>query len=667
MVQIWENNSDTPIDLSNLSKTIDVQSDSKFIYLTNSTVDMAKWADYIINSATWPAGDPKYLNKVVYNAYSAVGNPYSQIARKGTVSYSTNQAGQQIEVYDWTANNVVLSPYNRLLSIRAKTKISMTYTDIFKNKMMYISFDVGPEDLVFSYDDVLIDSAGLDIGTEYEIYAYHTKLTPNTCLIKILRKNQTDSSWKTVIDDPTSPTGKRVIAYRLLGGFKTDASRQIIEDSIWDLATMKTEIISQKYKIYKEGVGISTLGALDVPILDANKLFPNENNVEGALSDVKGLLENLRKDVYVDNRFGVRLLYSQYKKLSGQLAPCLPGELTLKITAGSIDVYGTRVKIPSDIFLATNTILVGVSQSPPQTGVTLGPDNSPTDFTLRNKVFVNPDGSSLVWRVFLTQSGQIYLKNPSDKGGMPTWSSNLGGWYDLDPNGAGRCIGKFQASLSGSYYIDKMSVTETYDQNMPTNTIISYHGLIAPDGLLPCDGKWHDINGIDPNSYDIMPTLDKWVDGRWYEETPNMLDRTLKMSANPYISNTGGPFFSGTNSGGSKDAGLFNSITSKYHSHTLEHDHGAGTIRISDSGQHATHTVEFSGTAFPEFQAVQSTAGSHAAAFNHTHNLLVSGGKHTHPSDSFVGRTELITGTAATSSQASSWAPYKEILFCIKK
>lgn len=652
-IQLWEDNPDTPLRTSNLSKTIDIQADSKYIYLTNSESDMLRWADYVINSATWPVGSSTYTNKIVYNMHASQRN-----ARRGTISYSGSTA-----VYDW--DTTIISPYNKLLKIMAKTKISMSYYNIIKSTTDYISFDIGPEDKVFTYEDVLIDTGDFATNTEYEIYLYFTKFYNDYATVKIVRKDQTNQSWKTLADDISSPTGKKVVAYRKIGGFKTDSSRQIIEDSIWDYNTLRKEVIAEQYKVYKEGQGISLLKAENIPIADSDHLFPNETNVEGALADAKGLLENLRRDTYTDNRFGVRLIYSPLKKVSNSLVPCVANEISLKITAGHLDVFGTRVKITEDIYLASPTTELRVSDGSWRTGVSLGPE----DIENKNKIHVNPNGSSLIWRVFITDSGKIYLKKPSDLGGMPIWSSSMGGWYDTSTGGtgSGRCIGKFQVSLSGSYYIDKMSITDTYDQNLPTNNVLVFHGMFCPDGLVPCDGKWHDVTGDDPNSYDVMPAYSLWTGGRWYEETPDMRDRTIKGAPLPVLNNSGGPFNSTTRSGGSKDCGASNDLSNAYHLHTLVHDHGTGTIRISSSGQHASHSIEWQGTATTSFQVTEMIPGSYAAAYDHRHNIIIGGGDHSHGSESFIGRTEQLAGNNAESSEASSWAPYKEILYCIKK
>ena len=651
--QLWEDNPDTPLVGSNLSKTLDVQAESKFIYLTNDAVDMAKWADVVINTATWPDASTQYVNKIVYNTVQ-------RAARKGleTVTTINNVVST---VYGWDMS--VISPYNRLLKILAKTKISLNYTDINRNLYKYISFDIGQEDQVFSYGDVLIDSLDFIANTDYSIYFYYTKAQYDYSTVKIIRNNQSDTSWKTGGTDVSSPTGTKVISYRVIGGFKTDASKQIILDSIWDLNTMKVEVVAQKVKIYKPGIGISQMGASDLPILDRQGLFPNENNVEGALANAKGLLENLRSDTYVDNRFGMRLVYSPVKMYSGSLMTCLPSEITLKVTAGYIDVSGVRIKLSSDVYFATSTTQLRVSDGDWMTGVTLGQQN----LSMKNKIFAY-SSQSLIWRVYMTDSGKLYVKNTGDPGGVPVWSSQFGGWYD-NTTGGGRCLGKFQVSLSGgTYYIDKMSITDTYDEKLPTNTMLMFHGMFCPDGLIPCDGQWHDISGQDQNVYPTMPAYSLWTGGKWYEEVPDMRNRGPKGAPLSEIRNTyGSSFTPATGRGGSIDCGAQTDSTVSTHTHTLSHDHGTGDINIDSSGPHTSHVVTWAGTSSTDFPVIVNPSNSRSAGYDHTHNILISGGAHAHAKTDFLGRTEMLSGDSAKTTEASSWSPYKEFLFCIKK
>jgi len=651
--QMWEDNPDTPLVGSNLSKTLDVQAESKFIYLTNDAVDMARWADFVINTTAWPDGALQYVNKIVYNTVQ-------RTARRGVATVTTVN-NITSTVYGW--DTTIISPYNRLLKILARTKISLNYTDINRNQFKYICFDIGKDDQVFSYEEILIDSLDFIANTEYSIYFYYTKSQYDYATIKLVRNNQTDISWQSGGSDPSSPTGLKVISYRVIGGFKTDALKQIIVDSIWDLSTMKAEIVAQKVKIYRPGVGISQLQANDLPILDQQGLFPNENNVEGALANVKGLLENLRDDTYVDNRFGIRLLYSPVKMQNGVLTACLSSEVTLKVTAGYIDVFGTRVKLPSDIYFASSLTQLRVSDGTWMTGITLGQQS----IDMKNKIFAYTS-QSLIWRLYITDSGKLYVKNTGDPGGVPVWSAQFGGWYDTT-TGGGRCIGKFQVSLSGgTYFIDKMSITDTYDEKLPTNSVLVFHGMFCPDGLIPCDGQWHDISGQDQNVYPAMPAYSLWTGEKWYEEVPDMRDRGPKGAPLSEIRNTyGSGFTPSTGRGGSIDCGAQTDSTISTHTHSLAHDHGTGDINIDSSGPHTSHAVTWTGTSSTDFPVIVNPSNSRSAGYDHTHNILISGGAHAHSKTDFLGRTERLTEDSAKTTEASSWSPYKEFLFCIKK
>jgi hypothetical protein len=229
------------------------------------------------------------------------------------------------------------------------------------------------------------------------------------------------------------------------------------------------------------------------------------------------------------------------------------------------------------------------------------------------------------------------------------------------------------------YYIEKLSVTQTFDQRVPTNTIFIFHGTMCPDGLFPCDGKWRDMNGRDTNAYTIMPEVNNlpgntWQTGSYYEESPNLWDRTIKQ-----ISETTLPYqvdaFSVdrqavTTTGGSADTGDANDISAVQHRHQYIHTHESGDLEVANSQGLHTHTdqnITRNIKQVLETIEVSETPGSglRAARNDHRHNYTITGGQHGHASSTVTGNTgdPDITNT----DYSNSWPPYKEIIFCIKK
>lgn len=626
---IWEDNPDTPLDSSNLSKIMDYQSDSKFIYFTDEVSDYEQWADVVLTGDIETYDPTSYENLVVYSS-------------------TTHEAktGHQKEngEYEWID---LISPYLKLLKISANTKISIQYINAATQKAKYLSFEIDQEDKVFSIGQIITGSNDFEANVEYEIYLYKHISYGDYSEIKIAKKSA-DPSWKTGVVDDNSPSGYKVVALRLIGGFKTNSSKQINATTLWDLSTYRKEITSESYKVFTSS-GVRNLRAEDIPIEDSEGIYAS-SNVEAALRENKILLNNVRNDTYTTNRFGFELNFSYYKKDGSTLIECSNNELTLKIKKGFIDIFGTRVTFTEDVYLATAGVSIRVEDNDFDTGITLG------DSSL-GKV---DEG---IWRVYINQLGKIIFKQEPPQ---YAFSDKIKGWYDLAEGS--RCIGKFNVRQSSglNYFIEKMSITETMDQLIPTNSIIVYHGTMCPDGLIPCDGKWHDVNGIDQNAYSAMPATVLWQSGSWYEETPNLLSRTIKMPNSTTISIDKFEIDGSRNviQGGSDQTGLEGG--SELHNHEYNHTHDPGTLRIeSVDGEHS-HQIdnnEFLGEAVGLAEVQDATGGFYVAARDHIHNMLVGGGTHGH--ETFSGTVEVLT--TAITGNTSTWAPYKEILFCIKK
>jgi hypothetical protein len=181
---------------------------------------------------------------------------------------------------------------------------------------------------------------------------------------------------------------------------------------------------------------------------------------------------------------------------------------------------------------------------------------------------------------------------------------------------------------------------------------------------------WHDINGVDTNTYTYQTLLtlkpfNTWG-GSWYEETPDYRGMVIKGSAFPVLNVTGGPFNVTTGGGGAND--YTNLGGSSEHQHSFEHDHGDGSINIIPSGAHPNHTVTWNGSgAYLEVAAVAAGTGQRVSIWGHEHNISIVGGDHTHQNVNFAGRVEQLAGNNALTALASSWVPYREAIICIKK
>jgi len=653
---MWENNQDTPINFSNLSRSIDIISESKFMYYEDSDTSYELWADVVINEA-WPSSE-NFVGKYVYNKFD------------NQVKYGL-KSDDPTPIYSWEDK---ISPYKKIILIKPNGKFGLSYFNIIENKLNYKNFDLGTEDQVISIESLLLDE-DFKQNKNYYIYLYHYSTYGDNIALKIIEKDDDieDANWKDGGEDLASPTGKRVIAIRKIGGFKTDQNKQIIPLSVWDISSRYEEIIAEKYRIINSSTEeIKDLTAIDIELDAASNNYAS-NNIDGALIESKLILDLLRDDVYTTSeRFGVDLKFSPVKKSGSILYPIeqSQNEVSLVITQGYIDVLGTRVKIDEDIYLGDNinntNISISINGYEPITAISLGQEH-----VVNNHSYNLDEG---LWRCFINSSGNIsFIENNV---GKAEYSPELRGWYNT--NGE-RCIAKFKVGYNvNHFYIHKMSVTGTYDMNIPINTMIIYHGTMCPDGMIPADGRWHDVNGKDENSYAIMPDitpLSAWQSGRWYEDTPNLWDRTTKM-----ISETSLPYdipeFEidiNTNivSGSSYDTGDQNLITSKEHTHEYIHQHDTGNISIiSTSGAHSHNQTDFIWQWIPgtgQEQIVQdTTTGIHVADAGHKHILFTSAsGAHGHGSSDFNGKTG--DSDPISTSKSSTWAPYKEILYCIKK
>ena len=639
---IWENNSDTPLSSENLSKMLDYQSEIKFINFTDSRYDYEAWADLVFENITDDFSyylTKDYQDQVIYNL----------------TTHTAKKITEDTDGLYYAAS--YSSPYKKLLKVLSKTKIAMSYEK--SGVHYYNSFDVGASDKTFSCDHLI---SGTDFlpNRKYEIYLYYHISYGDHAQIKIMEAS--DSSWKTTSPDISSPSGYKLISYRKIGGFSTDANGFIKESSIWDISTMHSEIVVETLKKYDSTTGeIRSLVASDIPILDSENII-TATNVEGAIEEIKLKVDNIFDDLYSVDKYGMELKFCPIKSNGSSYSDCITNELTLKITAGYIDVYGTRIKFPTDVYLSTAKVKVNTSTSYANPAF-LGAS------TALNAVYdSSADGSGTIWRVFIDIGGNILLKEASVASPRYIYNGKLKGWYIINP--VARCIGKFKVKKSAINFIEKQSVTNTVERQMIPNEIIIMHGTVCPDGTVPCDGKWHDVVSDDgSNAYTARPPLAMWGSS-WYEETPYLWGKVLRMassntlSANQFKLDANGM----VTQGGCAETGATGG--SNTHTHLHPHTHRPGTLKIdevSGSGEH-DHDYLFIGLVDETSYVVEDPLrnGVIVTKNTHDHTLAISGGIHAHTSESFSGATASISGSDAITDPESSWAPYKEVLYCIK-
>lgn len=653
---IWEDNPDTPIDSSGLSSSFDYQSESKFLYFTDNDEDYESWADHVINLATWPLeGDPNwdsdYIGKVVYNKF----DQRAQTAFEGSGG-----------VIQW---DELASPYRKILKISAGTKITLSYIEEGTGETKYESFFFD-KDQIFSVDDLLNEN---DLSTEsfYSVYLYHRYDYGDRAALKIINSiydsDDSVTGWSKSGINTISPSGYNVISTRKIGGFRTTSSGQIDSVTLWDLSTYRYELTVDNLKIINNGV-VEEFEAKHVPIDSTvgNVQFSSDN-VQDALVETREFLNELSSSFYTNRRGGVQLRYAFGRRTSPAANPIAlnTNEISLMITSGFVDVSGGEIKIENDIFLANPDVEISINDGAWMTGRTLGPpqtDGSGNDL----KIYAG------VWRLFIDELGRILVKEQQinlPNNSPIVWNSSNSYWQD--PVNGARCIGKFSVGFSGStYYIDKMSITDSLDINPPIGTLFTFHGTMCPDGLLPCDGRWHDVTGRDTDSYTLLnlPAMSTWGQS-WYEETPNLMGKTLKMSPTSTQTNSGGKFDITTGAGGSIDVGLEGGDDDHYHSYP--HSHDKGTLSIVQSGEHNHPTGDFTVDPPTSSEVVQVDtvpSGTGVASGGHVHQTLITNsGEHVHSNGEFQGNTGQTSGTAANTQTASSWPPYKEVLICIKK
>lgn len=670
-VKIWENNKDTPLSASNLSKLIDFQASSRFIQLTNNVDDIKKWADHAVT--VFPTLIPtEYINSIVYNEETGV-------AKKA--------------VFDVAANNTQWYPErdsenfkttNRVLKISKDVQISMFYIDKTSNKRQYLNFDLGSQDQMLSFDDILSTEeqiSNFGPNTTYSIILLHNHSYGDDAYLKILKQSDENQDfWKTEVESENSPTGYEYITNRKVGGFRTNDDGEIIESSIWDLFTYKKETTVDTLGVYENGYSRS-LNASDIDIKNQFSLF-NSADIEGALEETRYLVNGMRDQFYTNRRFGVNLRYTPFQKdVSGNMTPLGVNTLSLVISSGIIDVFSSQKQIEENIFL--NEVGIGLRiNDNSNTGVGDRPHDGSYIFNMNedDRVTLGTGVAQLkpgIWRVLLDSSSQITDGNIiliHENAEKPKLDHNTHAWFDAAMN---RCIGKFkvrESSESGIFYIEKMSVIDTFDQREVPNTLHVLHSTVVPDGLLLCDGRWHDVNGVDDNSYTYQQLLDQkngaWGES-WYEETPNLIDKFIKMPPEEYLYMNQAENFilpSGESeaSGGSRDCGRQGG--SSVHSHNFPHSHDSGNLNIYSSGSHPQkHNVSFIGGTDSVNVETTTTGGTAVSVASHSHNTMVGGGEHSHPAESINGQVSRIEGSSADTSEVDILPPYKEVLICIKK
>lgn len=672
---IWENTADTPLNASNLSKALYAQHDSKFINYANLENDYRSWSDYYVstggNIEDLDLNESEWVGKIVYSPGNETVQPHAKTAQLQLISES--------EEYTWVDT---FNPYQKLLKIRAQTKIACSFYNKNTSKLEYLSFDAGSEDKYFSIEQLLLEP-NLSTNSTYGIYLYYHIQYNDYAEIKIVNEALTPldydrnntADWRNGNTDSSSPSGHRVVCWRKIGEFKTNLSGYINEDSLWDLSTLKNEVISKSYKVDDNGI-VRRLKASDLNIDDYGSVYLS-SNVETALNEVKQLTDKINLDTYNDNKYGFSLEYSPLgKNASGGFEEIInsTNRLSLRISKGFIDVNGVRLKYENDIYLSDPNFSAFIgTESTLTTSPTLGVFGTP------GKVYEG------VWRVYLNQVGNFYIKSSSHTHPQKRYSGGkILGWYDITTNA--RCIGKFRVIRSGSnYYVEKMSVNSTVEDNVPKNTLHTVHSTLVPDGLLPCDGRWHDVNGVSTQSYSYFPSItnsSEWPTGAWYEETPNMLARGIKNvdTIVGYTNHVNQNKFAldserEVSTGGSNEAAV--AIGTETHSHYYEHKHAASVgnegISITGSGSHdhIGSDIDFNDVQVDGIQTVQDSAsGVLVSDATHNHpNMTITGGNHQHSPSDFSGSTANLeqSGYSTETGVTSSWPPVREYLICIKK
>lgn len=669
---IWENNPDTSLSSDNLSKSLNYATESKFIYKVTDSSEYQNWADAI--KTTEPVGSEiaPFVGKIVYIINdSAFIRGMSEPLPGGGMNYY------------WDRD--IPSPVDKMLKILPNSRIGLSYVNT-QGETKYLNFDSGNLQTLFSIN-ALVNMTDFLANTVYNIYIYNSVNLGDFASIYIVSQFDDDNNtgdWKTGENDSSSPTGKKIIALKKIGGFTTDSTGYIIENSVWDISIYNKENVSEKYKIY-DSTGVRDYTSKDIPITNDDNLFVVDN-VEDALSDVKNDTLGFNEDIYyTQSRFGCELKYSQFKLDEfDQKEFIQPNGISLKITGGFMNVAGYRVKIDGDIYLDnsetqeinSNGVKISINGESPVNNIRLGAKGSNTN--------IYPG----IWRVFIDRFGQILFRENTFARPIYLNERTMKGWYYRDFQE--RCIGKFRVRVSGGqYYIEKLSVTNTVDDQVTPGSVMIFHGTMCPDGLLPCDGKWHDVLGSDPTGHADMPPVESWTNS-WYEETPNMWGRTVKMyddqqSGNSYIDQKRfqiTPILGGNDNsiviGYDVSQGGAEEITAPgghdAHNHNMNHTHAPGTLSIGNSGTHIHNNIEFSFTGTdgnsPNVLVVadspDATQKVNVASITHEHILsITNGGGHGHPSSSFDGQTA--NASPSTTSDESTWPPYNEFMFCIKK
>jgi len=645
---MWENGPDTPIDANNLSEAVDFQSQGKFINFTNQQDDYTKWSEKIWSEqwpqlATWDQQNT-YLNKIIYNFYD------------NTVRRPIFDSDLGAKVWEYLP-----TPYKKILRVKAKTKISAYYKVAATQKPQTINYDFGEEDQIFTIDDLLVSSGVRDFkaSKRYFIYLYVKYSFNDAAQIKIVEEvDDTATFWKTDSVVVGSPTGNNFITCRKIGGFKTTATREIDPESIWDLSTYIDEIAATKIKIFDNGE-VRQIGASDFVVEDIDNLFSSSNQtltVDNALFQTRVLVNNLNQRFYTNRRFGMNLQFSHILPNGTSYALAPINSLTLRLTPGFMDIVGTQVNKNDTIYFSSTTQGIKI--------------NSGTSLVYNARLVPEDDLSGRVlypgvWRIFMDFNGIFTFKHELATDGLPRWIPNYFGWFDLLGK---RCIGKFRVRSDGGNYIEKFSVTDTFDINAPTNSIHIHYGTICPDGLLPCDGKWHDVTGIDSNAYNYedLPAPSLWGQ-RWFEEAPDYMHKTLRGAHVSMQNIVAGAFNPITGAGGANDYTMLGGL--EEHKHSFPHGHTPGTYNVLPSGAHpGDHQVEFNGsTQYVEVNPLPSGTGQKVSVYNHTHNMTITGGDHTHNKDNFSGKSEVLLEDSADTQSSSSWPSYREALICIKK
>lgn len=213
----------------------------------------------------------KYVNGTTIKSASNTSS-YTPFSSSDLVAFDLGckvSGGVSTEIFEGLIDKVKINNY------------ITSNTDITANLLKAVTPDDNNYELFENQNcDIVIDASLLDTGSSF--------IANNNYYVWITKNANYDTSQLLVSLSDAVPNGKDVNWSKLIGGFRTDASATILENTIWDLSSHYKNLLVNRFVTFNDDTGIvtsemyntstSSVYTLNAPLVENKDTTFNANN-----------------------------------------------------------------------------------------------------------------------------------------------------------------------------------------------------------------------------------------------------------------------------------------------------------------------------------------------------------------------------------------------------